>query len=474
MHPTLRGVATLSKVQKLSFKSSGQCVALYRTVANDGQGKVEGRKSEASGRSSYKKKPIESQDLKGRSSNGDDSGSHNGSKKEDLEHRWDTRSGSHPYKDVDRGQESRINKIGKKKDSSSYGIGNGDKNSRQVDSSKMDEMEGEKDRLKVGSISIAKLNKGIAFGSPLARRLATPTPAEQERQDREESGSGLLSTPGTINTRPTLGRSIPDQFSTLFKPLYHGPSSLQSQTDWSMTDDIPSHIQHVKDSLEKSKTTRSKQPFVAIVIDGDQLFFLPEFLRMGNKGAEEALKLIQKHVNRDLQRLKINLTLEDIRIDIFCNWRGLSGMLPRGKVCTLTQLLEFSDGFVASTPFNLLVNSGQVAQAADIKVKAFLAEYIFEPNCLQIYLGGLGDHGYKSELDAIRTLGKLNQVQLLSLPEYTRQSRFYQEYLNRTVEWGSQVFINSSDLMERPDNELLPRDAYKKQLSEKEKDKRIL
>lgn len=57
----------------------------------------------------------------------------------------------------------------------------------------------------------------------------------------------------------------------------------------------------------------SKQPFVAVIIDADQLLFHPTFLARGSPGAVEALDLIKRNINIDLEGENSKVQFNDIR-----------------------------------------------------------------------------------------------------------------------------------------------------------------
>ncbi|UZJ55956.1 hypothetical protein CBS101457_005276 [Exobasidium rhododendri] len=248
---------------------------------------------------------------------------------------------------------------------------------------------------------------------------------------------GLLSNPQQINTRPVLE----DVRRSLLPP----------REDYDMMDNDPStksRLEEIREALERSKHLHpglKKPPFVAVIIDADQLLFQPEFIQMGEKGALQALDLIKSNINRDL---KTHLTVEDVRIHCYCNLRGLLNFVTRISDIEKDEFHSFLNMIRSSAPFNIFTSAGEGNQAADKKVKAYLTEFIHDDSCLQIYLGGLGDYGYRDDLNAIREFGLLHRIRLLNIPQFTTVSLHYSDYSNRMVDWGEEVFILSDDFSE--------------------------
>lgn len=265
---------------------------------------------------------------------------------------------------------------------------------------------------------------------------------------KANSPAGLLHVPGSINSRPSLSYTGQDPFSRLYQPIYAGESALRYQDDLHMMEDDPNHKSFLDEFVESAQGGHSSRSYVSLVIDADQLFFRPELLQSGSHGARLALQLIQENVSRDLGE---HMPSERIRINCFANIAGLTGFIYGTQLATRQQLHEFWDAFATASPFNVFANGGQAFQAADSKVKAYLVDHVFDPACVRVYLGGLGDYGYRSELHSLRRHGRLSRISLLNLPSYTHVSRYYEEYRNRRVDWGDQVFVVSQDLVKKGD-----------------------
>jgi hypothetical protein len=283
-----------------------------------------------------------------------------------------------------------------------------------------------------------------SYAHPFTRFFVSPqaesTPSSRSGRSVEggnssqTSYSGLLSSPYVVNQRPKLRQDS----QSIFAP----------PEDYDMMDNDPtntSRILEIKNELLKSKRENLAKPrFVAVIVDADQLLFLPQHLNRGREGAIEALQLIKDQINRDLGS---NLTAQDIRIQCFCNYRGLTGFLKKSGLVPGDAFQEFVNAFQSYAPFNVFVAAGDTKQAADTKVKAFLADFIHDDSCLQIYLGGLGDYGYRDDLNDIRKLGLLHRIRLLNIPAFTLQSLHYDEFSSRMVGWGNQVFVLTHNLI---------------------------
>lgn len=74
------------------------------------------------------------------------------------------------------------------------------------------------------------------------------------------------------------------------------------------------------------------------------------------------------------------------------------------KTVSLEVFYDFLLGFINSSPLYRFVDTGRALQSADNKVRAVFVDYVLDNDCEQVYIGGLGDYGYRAELDSLRRL----------------------------------------------------------------------
>lgn len=172
--------------------------------------------------------------------------------------------------------------------------------------------------------------------------------------------------------------------------------------------------------------------YIVVILDGDNLLFDPRHLNKGYEGGkfvyeELRLRIAKKH----------NLIphLVDLRVRVFCALNPLATVLNNTRIVRKELLFDFFHGISDCNLNNYVVNVGRGDQAADLRVKAALADAIRDPGCFRVYLGGLDDFGYLEELDTIQRVGLLdNKVHLVQVPGFAVKSNAYREYAHRAID----------------------------------------
>uniref|UniRef100_V5EYC2 C3H1-type domain-containing protein n=2 Tax=Kalmanozyma brasiliensis (strain GHG001) TaxID=1365824 RepID=V5EYC2_KALBG len=125
----------------------------------------------------------------------------------------------------------------------------------------------------------------------------------------------------------------------------------------------------------------------------------------------------------------------DLRVRAFCALHALTTVLEGTRIVRRGAFIDFWQGLSDSSLHNYVVNVGRGDQAADLRVKAALADAIQDPDCFKAYLGGLDDFGYMEELRAIREMGLLEKkVHLVQVPGYAVESNYYKQYAHRAID----------------------------------------
>lgn len=124
-----------------------------------------------------------------------------------------------------------------------------------------------------------------------------------------------------INERPAYDASRDNPLSRLGHAVYRGEVSealLNKDDDFGMID--------TKEASRSLLMLRHDHPrkYVAVVVDADQLTFLPELLLAGAEGGKVAAEVIRRNVANDLDADPDEI---DIRIDMFANNTGLRRFL---------------------------------------------------------------------------------------------------------------------------------------------------
>ncbi|KIX06199.1 uncharacterized protein Z518_04173 [Rhinocladiella mackenziei CBS 650.93] len=173
---------------------------------------------------------------------------------------------------------------------------------------------------------------------------------------------------------------------------------------------------------EKSRlqTSMDCDRFVLVLIDGDSMPFLDEFVSRGVEGGEEAGKHLRAAV---LEYHKTNAKYhadDRIIIRIFANSQGLSRTYKAAKVLPDEVLFEqFMIGFNRSHPFSDFVDAGNHKEAADSKMKANLELFYRNHHCQHIVFGGSGDSSYAGFLSPFALPNSINErITILEGPPF--------------------------------------------------------
>ncbi|PWN94056.1 hypothetical protein FA10DRAFT_283665 [Acaromyces ingoldii] len=246
-----------------------------------------------------------------------------------------------------------------------------------------------------------------------------------------------------INERPAYDASRESPLGRLGHAIYRGQAGVGILSD---EDDF--NMIGADESGRSLLMLRHDHPrkYIAVVVDADQLIFLPDLLRAGAKGGRMAAEAVKRNVADDVGAPVDEI---DVRIELFANSAGLRGFLNGTKTVSLEVFYDFLLGFINSSPLYRFVDTGRALQSADNKVRAVFVDYVLDNDCEQVYIGGLGDYGYRAELDSLRRLKLLHRVSLLGIPDYTRVSRFYRDYAQRKVSWAGDVFILNQQVREK-------------------------
>ncbi|PWN51625.1 hypothetical protein IE53DRAFT_313601 [Violaceomyces palustris] len=212
--------------------------------------------------------------------------------------------------------------------------------------------------------------------------------------------------------------------------VYQSATAWDPAKDYAMMADGPEKESYVSRYLRSRQNGNVK--YITALIDGDNLLFRPDRMRMGLEGGKEVAEELRRRIAKKhfLDPEKV-----DFRLRIFCNMRALAKVLSFTLNVQRNEFWEFQDGMTAMNHQTYFINAGKGHQAADLRVKAALAEAILDPSCYKVYLGGLDDYGYKDELRTIRDMGSLyEKVQLIQVPGYAVDSKMYDEYVHKAID----------------------------------------
>lgn len=186
-----------------------------------------------------------------------------------------------------------------------------------------------------------------------------------------------------------------------------------------------------KTSALDPRPVRGRRDHATLILDGDNVWFHPKYMRMGWEGGATVFDHVCKYFVR-----KHHITLKDLdlRIRVFLNMQSQARLFQSIKVVERDVLRSFWQGLLDSNVQNYVVDVGSSNQAADGRVAAALTDAAMDSDCSTVYLGGLDDFGYVDVLRKLRGAGVLDsKVHLIQLPGPALEKRKYEDYLNRAV-----------------------------------------
>lgn len=244
-------------------------------------------------------------------------------------------------------------------------------------------------------------------------------------------------------SRPTLSdlqKADPEQFVG----LYQSDTAWDPSRDYVLFPDGPRR----KSFLEMAFEERSRQ-YIVVILDADNLMFDPRHLRKGYDGGKFVCQELRQRIAGKHQLVP---HLLDLRIRVFCALNPLATVLNNSRVVSKSLFFDFLQAIGDSGLHNYVVNVGRGDQAADMRVKAALADALRDPGCYRAYLGGLDDFGYKDELRAIKEMDLLeSKVNLIQVPGYAVDSNAYREYAHRALDLDYLFKNNEAAMKEMQD-----------------------
>ncbi|PLB48937.1 hypothetical protein P170DRAFT_407754 [Aspergillus steynii IBT 23096] len=143
----------------------------------------------------------------------------------------------------------------------------------------------------------------------------------------------------------------------------------------------------------------NKEPYVAVLVDGDGAIFNDEFLRDPQNGAPEAALQLRQAVRSYLRDSPLGTEQIPIIVRVYVNLNGLAKSLCSAKVIELENHMRlFADLFTNSRAEFDFVNVGHGKENADSKMRKMLTHYYNNFQCKKIFFAGCHDNGYLHEL----------------------------------------------------------------------------
>ncbi|OAA67271.1 Zinc finger, CCCH-type [Niveomyces insectorum RCEF 264] len=147
---------------------------------------------------------------------------------------------------------------------------------------------------------------------------------------------------------------------------------------------------------------KNRNPYVAVLIDGDGVLFQESFVRDGVEGGKRASSALYAAVAKHVAGTDPAAEDMDVVAKICANLTGLGGaMYQHGAVGSEDELRRFALGFSQSRGSFDFVDVGSGKERADSKIRESAKWHLKQVNCKLVVLGISHDAGYAPFLDEI-------------------------------------------------------------------------
>ncbi|EAW10812.1 uncharacterized protein ACLA_052850 [Aspergillus clavatus NRRL 1] len=162
------------------------------------------------------------------------------------------------------------------------------------------------------------------------------------------------------------------------------------------------YLSELRDLREQSRQWDhkiNKDPYVAVLVDGDGAIFDDELLQNPRQGAPEAALRLTHAVRNYLKNTPFGSEDVPIVVRIFANLNGLAKSLVQYNVIDFEDKMRmFAELFTNSRAEFDFVNVGHGKENADSKMRRMFSHFYKNFQCKKIFFAGCHDNGYLHEL----------------------------------------------------------------------------
>ncbi|KAK5679377.1 hypothetical protein LTS10_008192 [Elasticomyces elasticus] len=141
-----------------------------------------------------------------------------------------------------------------------------------------------------------------------------------------------------------------------------------------------------------------RNPYVAVLVDGDGYVFDDQYVLDRNAGGQKAAQDLDQAVKKDLQSLDLEHC--QVMVRVYADMVGLSKAMARAGLAGKEKrsLAPFAADFTRSNETFDFCDAGELKEGADFKIRALFRHFIEDGRCKQVYFAGCHDTGYVAEL----------------------------------------------------------------------------
>ncbi|KAK7905751.1 hypothetical protein LTR67_000475 [Exophiala xenobiotica] len=252
------------------------------------------------------------------------------------------------------------------------------------------------------------------------------------RSSRAIGDVGVMDPHMSFRERNKRLRSLDDERNQLIEDLLYQLENTQNQLDRIQLDhnrevsynrDNQVRESALHEQLLQVKKIMDRNPFVTVLIDGDNLIFTKELLAKGEDGGKEAANSIFDSVNAFVADKLHHLDAPKIVVRIYANIKSLSETLAKFKIVERSSLFEdFVRGLNSTRLLFDFTDAGTQPDATKEKICEQFHTSLYDCHCHQVILGCSNDTHYATLLEeTIQDSTVLDHVTLLKSVPFEKE-----------------------------------------------------
>ncbi|KAL3441081.1 hypothetical protein BJX65DRAFT_289306 [Aspergillus insuetus] len=170
-----------------------------------------------------------------------------------------------------------------------------------------------------------------------------------------------------------------------------------------------------RDALVSEKRKMSS---VSVLVDGDGMHFLEQFIQDGKNGGHDAARALIYAVKDHMKKVDPGASpATSYNIRVFANVLGLTKLYRETNLLRPGEdLSNFIRGFNMESPLCDFIDAGDGKECADVKIKGVFAEDLNNIHCQRIFFCASADSGYARVLGPHRGSQKISLVEGPAFP----------------------------------------------------------
>ncbi|KAK6381273.1 hypothetical protein LTS17_004330 [Exophiala oligosperma] len=248
------------------------------------------------------------------------------------------------------------------------------------------------------------------------------------RTSRAIGDIGLVDSHMSFRERNKRLRNLDDEKNQLIEDLLYQLETTQNQLDRLQLDhsrevsynrDNQMRESSLNEQILQVKDIMDRNPFITVLIDGDNIIFTKELLSKGERGGKEAANFIFDSVHTFATNNLHHLDSPKIVVRLYADVKSMSETLARSKVIERPLLFEeFVRGLNSTQLLFDFIDVGARPDATKEKLSEQFQTSLYDCHCHQVILGCSSDSHYASLLeDTLKDSTVLDHITLLeSIP----------------------------------------------------------